>query len=127
MGQQQLLLVILVTIIVGIATMVAINTMQAAHDESVYQAIQQDIMQAQSQAIGYINKPVMFGGGGGSYTGMTLDDILLPASNENAEYELQDVSPTSFTVLATSTYGFSVTAVVSEENVVWERTLIESP
>jgi hypothetical protein len=127
MGQQQLLLVILVTIIVGIATMVAINTMQAAHDESVYQAIQQDILQAQSQSIGYINKPAMFGGGSGSYAGMTLDDILLPESNENAEYELQDLSPASFTILATSSYGFTVSAVITGENVVWERTEIDTP
>jgi hypothetical protein len=127
MGQQQLFLVVLITIIVGIATIVAINNMQSSHDASVYEAIQHDIMQAQSQSIAYKKKPVMMGGGGGRYAGMTLDDILLQESNENAEYELQNISDDSFTILATSSYGFTVTATISGELIEWERNEIETP
>jgi len=43
MGQQQLLLVILVTIIVGIATVVAINTFGAAADSANLDAVRQDM------------------------------------------------------------------------------------
>lgn len=39
MGQQQLLLVILVTIIVGIATVVAINTFSSAADSANLDAV----------------------------------------------------------------------------------------
>lgn len=127
MGQQQLFLVVLVTVIVGIATIVAINNMQSSHDASVYESIQQDIIQAQSQSIAYIKKPVMMGGGGGTYSGMTLDDILLPESNENAEYELQDATGDTFTILATSSFGFTVTATITRELIEWERNEIESP
>ena len=125
MGQQQLILVILITIIVGIATIVAINNMQSSHDASVYEAIQQDIMQAQIQSIAYQKKPLMMGGGGGSYIGMTLEDILLPEENENAAYLLNNVTQDSFTILATTVYGFSVTANITADEVEWERDVIE--
>jgi len=125
MGQQQILIVILVTIIVGIATIVAIDNMQSAHNASVYEAIQQDIMQAQSQSIAYHKKAVMMGGGGGSFIGMTLDDILLPEVNENAGYQLDNITQGSFTILATTVYGFSVEATITGEEISWERNSIE--
>ena len=43
MGQQQLLLVILVTIIVGIATVVAINTFGTAADNANIDAVRNDM------------------------------------------------------------------------------------
>jgi hypothetical protein len=125
MGQQQLLLVVLITIIVGIATIVAINNMRSSHDASVYEAIQQDIMQAQSQSIAYHKKAVMMGGGGGSYIGMTLEDILLPEENENASYQLGNITPGSFTILATTDYGFYVEATINGEEIAWVRNTIE--
>ena len=45
MGQQQLLLVILVTIIVGIATVVAINTFSSASEQANIDAARQDMLQ----------------------------------------------------------------------------------
>jgi hypothetical protein len=121
MGQQQILLVILVTIIVGIATIVAIVNMQSSHDAAIYEAIQQDILQAQSQSIAYIKKPVMMGGGGGSYIGMTLNDILLPEENDNAKYELEEVNTDSFIITATTPYGLLLTATINGESVDWDR------
>jgi len=125
MGQQQILIVVLVTIIVGIATVVAIDNMQKSHDSSVYDAIQQDILQAQVNAIAYLKKPTMMGGGGGSYIGMTLQDILLPEENENAAYQLNNVTQGSFSILATTVYGFSVTATITGDEVEWEHDIIE--
>jgi hypothetical protein len=125
MGHQQLLLIILITILVGIATIVAINNMQSSHDASVYEAIQQDIIQAQSQSIAFQKKALMMGGGGGSYIGITLDDILLPEENENASYQLDNITQDSFTILATTVYGFSVEATINGEEISWERNTIE--
>ena len=125
MGQQQILIVVLVTIIVGIATVVAIDNMQKSHDSSVYDAIQQDILQGQVNAIAFLKKPSMIGGGGGSYIGMTLQDFLLPEQNENATYQLINVTQDSFTILATTVYGFSVTATITGDEVEWERDIIE--
>jgi len=125
MGQQQLLIVVLVTIIIGIATVVAIDNMQKSHEASVYEAIQQDILQMQGHAIAFLKKPAMMGGGSGSYIGITLQDILLPEQNENAAYELNNVTQGSFSILATTVYGFSVTATITGDEVEWERDIIE--
>ena len=62
MGQQQLLLVILVTIIVGIATVVAINVFGTAADEANRDAVRQDIMQAATAAQGIWARPTAMGG-----------------------------------------------------------------
>lgn len=101
MGQQQLLLVILVTIIVGIATVVAINTFGAAADSANLDAVRQDVAQIAAAAQGYFMKPNMLGGGGRSFEGITFNDIAFSATeisdngliaiNENGRYILPDV------------------------------------
>ena len=62
MGQQQLLLVILVTIIVGIATVVAINTFGTAADNANIDAVRNDMTAIASGAQSYYMKPAMLGG-----------------------------------------------------------------
>ncbi len=79
MGQQQLLLVILVTIIVGIATVVAINTFGSAADSANLDAVRQDIATFASSAQGYFMKPEMLGGGGGDWEGITFNTVAFPA------------------------------------------------
>ena len=73
MGQQQLLLVILVTIIVGIATVVAINTFGSAADQANIDAVNNDIATLASAAQGYYMRPQMLGGGGRSFDGITFE------------------------------------------------------
>jgi len=101
MGQQQLLLVILVTIIVGIATVVAINTFGAAADSANLDAVRQDVAQIAAAAQGYYMKPVMLGGGGRTFAEITFNDFAfaatgitadgLVAQNENGRYVLPAV------------------------------------
>ncbi|MEX0724604.1 MAG: hypothetical protein WD053_12025 [Gracilimonas sp.] len=79
MGQQQLLLVILVTIIVGIATVVAINTFGSAADSANIDAVRQDIATFAASAQGYFMKPEMLGGGGGTWDGLTFNKVAFPA------------------------------------------------
>jgi len=96
MGQQQLLLVILVTIIVGIATVVAINTFGSAADAANLDAVRNDVAAIASAAQGYYMKPTMLGGGGRTFTGITFEDFGfaangiaangLTAQNENGRY-----------------------------------------
>jgi len=45
--------------------------------------------------------------------------------NENATYELINVTQGSFTILATTVYGFTVTAIILGDEVEWERDVIE--
>ena len=98
MGQQQLLLVILVTIIVGIATVVAINTFGSAADAANIDSVRQDIAQIAAAAQGYYMKPGMLGGGSRSFSGIDFNQFAFAgtvndadatiAFNENGTYKI---------------------------------------
>jgi len=121
MGQQQLLLVILVTIIVGIATVVAINTFGSAADQANIDAVNNDIATLASAAQGYYMRPAMLGGGGRTFNGpdgedpITFEGLAFPASeinddgdiavNENGRYKITDVTAQSFTIEAYPSSG----------------------
>lgn len=75
MGQQQLLLVVLVTIIVGIATVVAINVFGSAGDNANVQAVRNDLLSMAASAQAYFMKPTMMGGGSGAFTAITWQDL----------------------------------------------------
>lgn len=143
MGQQQLLLVILVTIIVGIAMVVAINTFGSAADSANLDAVRQDVAQIAASAQGYYMKPGMLGGGGQDFTNITFNDITFAADsinsagtrafNQNGVYVISGGSSTSFTVTAhpaseidgamdvTSTATNTMEATVEEDGVTWVR------
>jgi type II secretory pathway pseudopilin PulG len=112
MGQQQLLLVILVTIIVGIATVVAINTFGTAADQANIDAVNNDIATLASAAQGYFMRPEMLGGGGRSFVGLDFEGLAFPSTfqdnesgdpvavNENGRYVLKDIAAGAFTIEA---------------------------
>ena len=115
MGQQQLLLVILVTIIVGIATVVAINTFGSAADQANVDAVTNDIATLASAAQGYYMRPEMLGGGSRQFTGLTFEGLAFPANgvsadsstaqNENGRYEINNITATSFDIIANPSSG----------------------
>jgi type II secretory pathway pseudopilin PulG len=100
MGQQQLLLVILVTIIVGIATVVAINTFSSASDSANLDAVRQDMLSIASSAQQYYMKPEALGGGGNDFEGITVNNLGgVPGDisgsyivNENGSYSISPVA-----------------------------------
>lgn len=111
MGQQQLLLVILVTIIVGIATVVAINTFGSAADSATLDAVRQDLGQIAASAQAYYMKPEMMGGGGNTFDGITFNDITFGAdvtdgqnaTNANGSYSIPaSITGDNFIVTATA-------------------------
>ena len=67
MGQQQLLLVILGVIIVGIAIVVGINMFQTFKADSNRDALLSDLQNIASLAEAYWKKPEEMGGGGESF------------------------------------------------------------
>ena len=110
MGQQQLLLVILVTIIVGIATVVAINTFGTAADQANIDAVTNDVATLASAAQGFYMRPEMLGGGGRTFDGLSFHGLAFPANaidgvgevaqNENGRYVLSGTDGQSFTITA---------------------------
>lgn len=141
MGQQQLLLVILVTIIVGIATVVAINTFSSSADSANLDAVRNDVAAIAAAAQGYYLKPTMLGGGGNTFTGVTFNTIafagdstssdFLTATNSNGKYVISSVGATSFVVTShpasritggvtlSATASNTLAATVSESTISW--------
>jgi len=143
MGQQQLLLVILVTIIVGIATVVAINTFSSAADSANLDAVRQDVASIAASAQGYYMKPDMLGGGGQNFADMTFESLAfggeisadgLTAWNQNGTYVLgTDGDANGITITAhpssdenydsaspeTATATESLTATIEPDDLEW--------
>src|SRR5690606_10538538 len=101
MGQQQLLLVILVTVIVGIATVVAINTFSSASEAANRDAVTNDMVAIAAAAQSFYIKPLMLNGGGNTFTGVNFSKIafagstdgdFLSAINVNGTYVIGTIS-----------------------------------
>jgi hypothetical protein len=89
MGQQQLLLIILGVIIVGIAVAVGITMFQDNAVDQNRSAVIADMTTLSAKAQQYYAKPVSLGGGGTSFVGLTADAtgigiLASPAFTDNA-------------------------------------------
>ena len=111
MGQQQLLLVILVTIIVGISTVVAINTFGSAAEGAMRDAVRLDLLGAAGTAQSYFIRPTMLGGGGRNYSTIDFSRFHFPGRivegsnnlvtlNDNARYIISDQTASEFIITA---------------------------
>ena len=114
MGQQQLLLIILGVIIVGIAIAVGLSLFSAQSVQSNKDAMINDLNNIAAQAYQYRIRPASMGGGQGSYNSFALPTKM--ATNENGVY-----APTASTdevvILATSAAntGNTITVTVTSE------------
>jgi hypothetical protein len=92
MGQQQLLLLILAAIIVGVAIVIGINVFGENAAQANQDAVMQDCLTLASRAQGWYRRPGAMGGGGGDYTGLDgaagLVALNFTSPNENGTYTL---------------------------------------
>ena len=88
MGQQQLLLIVLSVIIVGIAVVVGINMFSASAASANLEAVTSDLLNLASRAQQYYVKPSGMGGGGNSFSGITIAELTAKASNDNGSYSI---------------------------------------
>jgi len=84
MGQQQLLLIVLGVIIVGIAVVVGINVFTASASAANRDAVIADMTNLAAMSQQYYRKPTALGGGGNTFTGWTIP--LQLQSNANGSY-----------------------------------------
>ena len=84
MGQQQLLLIVLGVIIVGIAVVVGINLFNANAEESTKDGIVSDCTNLGAMAQQFYKKPTSMGGGGNSFTGGT--GWVIPTGLDSTAY-----------------------------------------
>ena len=99
MGQQQLLLIILGVIIVGIAIAVGLSLFSAQSIQSNRDAMINDLNNLAAQAYQFRIRPISMGGGQGDYS--TFSIPLKMRTNENATYTAAPGTTTiSFTAVS---------------------------
>ncbi|MFQ5822662.1 MAG: hypothetical protein ACE5JB_01250 [bacterium] len=98
MGQQQLLLLVLSAIIVGVSVVIGINMFSQSAGQANQDAVLQDIMTISSRAQEWYRKPTLLGGGGRTFVGMTLADLNFVTPNNNGSYTLSGLQVDQFTV-----------------------------
>ena len=114
MGQQQLLLIILGVVIVGIAIAVGLQLFQAGAVDSNQDAMINDIMNISANADQWRIRPVSMGGGDGQFTNaigekLEANDRLMETAN--ASYSVEVVAGTettsgSVTITGESNQGY---------------------
>ena len=93
MGQQQLLLIVLSVIIVGIAVVVGINMFNDQAASSNLDAITADLVNLASRAQQHHRRPTAMGGGGGSFALLAASSdglayLTTQPTNENGSYSI---------------------------------------
>lgn len=116
MGSQQLLLIVLGVIIVGIAVVVGISIFGSNADQANKDAVTQDLLRMASQAQGFYRKPTMLGGGGNSFSGLSLNDLGFAGgtnSNANATYAVSSAGATSSVLVGSSATVANATVTIT--------------
>lgn len=104
MGQQQLLLIILGVIVVGIAVAVGITMFTDNAVSANKDAVTNDLVNLASRAQQYYRRPAALGGGQGSFVGLTADGpglakLTSKATNSNGTYSILTAGTATSVVL----------------------------
>ncbi len=108
MGQQQLLLIILGVIVVGIAVAVGITMFQDNAVSANRDAVVNDLVNLAARAQQFYRRPISLGGGQNSFAGLSTNGISklvnVPSSstswmNANGTYVVQSASDSLVTLL----------------------------
>jgi hypothetical protein len=101
MGQQQLLLIILGVIIVGIAIAVGISQFGANSTQANKDGVTSSLVNISANAYQYKIRPTTMGGGGNSYVSYTIPSKM--AADANGTYALGTIATNSVQIIGTST------------------------
>lgn len=134
--RQQLLLVILATIIVGISTIVAIHFFGSTAENANRDAIREDLSTAATHSQRLWARPEMMGGAGSDFSNLTAAQIAerigIPGdiadaiiTNEHAVYTVENPATNTLQITATpngSEGNWSIT-ILRQENGSWLTTI----
>jgi hypothetical protein len=124
MGQQQLLLIILGVIVVGIAVAVGITMFKDNAVSANRDAVTNDLVNLASRAQQYYRRPTALGGGEGKFDGLTFKMLTsMPGGkNPNGTFALASGNTGQGPVILTATgteIGFDGTSKVKLQMQVW--------
>ena len=119
MGQQQLLLIVLGTIIVGVAVVVGINMFTTGAINSERDALILDVNTVAASAASYWRKPAALGGGARSFVGVSdITSFGSDSSTMNGNFVMSSVSNNQFVLTATGTNeGVIIVVTITQQGV----------
>lgn len=101
MGQQQLLLIVLGMVVIGIAVVIGMSLFRAHAINSKRDILINETIDMAAQAIGYYKRTREFGGGGKSFVGWQIPPQV--KNTINGSYEITTVSVDQLVLTATGT------------------------
>lgn len=142
MGQQQLLLVILVTLIVGIATIIAINVLTSGAEQANRDAVLKDLSAAASFIQSIWERPRLMGGASRDFNNLNEDELLqflnvpsssyqegdTEATNENGTYRIGNIDTNEILIIGEPNSGppnLQISVIRDDETEQWEFEISE--
>jgi len=98
MGQQQLLLIILASLITGAAVLLGVNLFQQNAGQANMDAVMQDCLIFAAKTKAWYNRPSFMGGGGHDFTAISFVNLGYAADpyvNENGSYSFGSITANS--------------------------------
>ena len=119
MGQQQILLIAFLTIILSVAVVVGMNVYAIGSLNSELDALIIDVNSVAASATSYWRMPVALGGGARSFEGVSdVSSFDSELSNMNSTFVLSSVMTNQFVLTATSANkGIIVVATITQHGV----------
>jgi len=102
MGQQQLLLLVLASIIAGAGVLLGVNMFQENAAQANMDAVMQDCLTIATKAQTWYKRPGVVGGGGHDFSSITfvkLGYTADPYSNDNGSYSFGTISPNTVEII----------------------------
>jgi len=116
LGQQQLLLIVLAIIIVGISIAVSIQLFRSNAIESKRDLLIEETTSLGYMAIQYFKKPAELGGGSKSFTGWTIPSQMITTPNGN--FMTSTVDPDQVIITGTGTEVVTGTDSIEVQTIV---------
>ena len=118
MGQQQLLLLVLSAIIVGVSIVIGINMFSSSAVQANQDAVLQDCLNIAARAQEWYRKPTVMAGGGRVFTGVDLAQLNIDPTNANGSYALTPAAQ-SLSIAGTGVEGspLVVTVVAAPDSI----------
>lgn len=101
MGQQQILLIVLGLVVIGIAVAVGMSLFRAHAINSKRDILTNETIDMAAQAIGYYKRAREFGGGGKSFVGWQIPPQV--QNTVNGSYVIETIDNSQVVILATGT------------------------
>jgi len=106
MGSQQLLLIVVGVVIVGIMIAVGLFMFRDQSAATARDSISNDLVSLATASQKYFRRPSTFGGGGNSFGGLTMSKLTTKPSNANGDYSLApDPVPASTSAITITGVG----------------------